>query len=141
MHVLCSRLVPWVVQKDSKATPKRDLRFDRALLLLQVECETRGFQCTLMGHWNNYLHLIIALPEASTSGVCAFQSHLSCRAVFAFAGVTVRLSVSVCVCACWVLQRLAWTLWTLGSPLCSSALALARGRSPWAAWTRPCPSR
>lgn len=54
---------------ESKKQEKQyDLRFDRALLLLQVECEALGWPFYLDGKWGAYTHLVIGIPSTSASG-------------------------------------------------------------------------
>lgn len=40
-----------------------DLRFERVLLMLQVECEAMGWKCQLEGAWGAFSHLIIDIPH------------------------------------------------------------------------------
>ena len=61
-----------VVEADEKVAPDADLsdlRFERLLLMLQVECEAMGWRTQLEGEWDSYSHLVIGTPcEVS---VCA----------------------------------------------------------------------
>ena len=42
----------------------RDLRFDRAMLLLQLEAESRGWKTEVVGSFGSYVHLLIRIPSA-----------------------------------------------------------------------------
>lgn len=48
---------------------KRDVRFDRAMMLAQLAAEQRGFRTELVGKWGHYLHLLVELPAPRETGV------------------------------------------------------------------------
>jgi hypothetical protein len=63
---------------DSKAaaaaavvSPLRDLRWERALLLVQLEAEARGWRCELVGAHGGCLHLLVRLPPAAPAQTAA----------------------------------------------------------------------
>lgn len=49
----------------------RDLRLERAALLLQMEAAQRGWQCSLLGSKGGFVHVLVNLPPAPGGGVAA----------------------------------------------------------------------
>lgn len=50
---------------------KRDVRFDRAMMLAQLAAEQRGFRTELVGKWGQYLHLLVELPAPKDGAAAA----------------------------------------------------------------------
>lgn len=49
----------------------RDPRPDRALILLQLECQRAGLPCHVYGSWGHYMHVVIRLGNGGAAGAAA----------------------------------------------------------------------
>lgn len=54
----------WANKTDSE-----DGRFERLILMLQMECDTRGWPCALYGEFGSYIHLVMKLQDGATQFV------------------------------------------------------------------------
>jgi hypothetical protein len=50
----------------------RDPRADRAVLLLELECDRLKLPCVIYGQWGHYVHVVIDLPTGSSSEAVDF---------------------------------------------------------------------
>lgn len=56
-----------------------DVRFERLLLMLRLECSKRGWKQELVGRYNYFLHLIISIPKESAASFLASTLDRICR--------------------------------------------------------------
>jgi hypothetical protein len=64
-----------LAERTAEAHPSlRDGRFERLIMLLQLDCKSRGWNVQLTGQWGGSLHLVVQLPAGAGTEVVSFLS-------------------------------------------------------------------